>query len=191
LRLVRYFGPTIVLCLGLPGLLAALGVWRPARVERRMVALVTAVVALTFPFCYFPSFYAQNGNPPARSLIVPGAILIGYLLYLGYASAPSVQRRLATAPAVAPATAALLLALVPLVGAAASLPQRAAAAEYAAIWDATDAQIRASRDAGDLDVRIPPIPRHLGERFVNSDPKDWFNVCVARYYGVRTLASTS
>ena len=46
---------------------------------------MSAAVIITLPFCYFPSFYAQNGNPPARSLIVPGAILIGYLLFLGTA----------------------------------------------------------------------------------------------------------
>ena len=29
----------------------------------------------------------------------------------------------------------------------------------------------------------------LGEDFVGSDRRDWFNMCVARYYGVRTIAS--
>jgi hypothetical protein len=157
----------------------------------RTVGVATLLAALTLPFCYFPSFYAQNGNPPARSLIVPGAILIGYVVFAGFACARHVEARLRQGPRASAVVAAGLLALVPVVAAAASLPQRAAAAEYATLWDATDAQIRASRDAGQADVVIAPLPRHLGERFVNSDPKDWFNVCVARYYGLRTIAATA
>ena len=56
--------------------------WRPW-------LLVSAAVAVTLPFCYFPSFFAHNGNPPARSLIVPGAILIACLVFTGCALAPA------------------------------------------------------------------------------------------------------
>src|SRR5207237_2137929 len=69
--------------------------------------IVSAVVAVTLPFCYFPSFYAQNGNPPARSLIVPGAILIGYLTFAG-ASLGARLPPLVQVPALA--TMALVLA---------------------------------------------------------------------------------
>jgi hypothetical protein len=86
-------------------------------------------------------------------------------------------------------TAALLLVLVPIGVAAFSWPEAASAAQYAALWDATDQQIRATRDAGQVDVVVRRLPRNLGEDFVTSDPGDWFNVCVARYYGVRTIAA--
>ena len=67
--------------------------------------------------------------------------------------------------------------------------ERAQAAEYAALWDAEDQQIRASRDAGEADLTVAPLPQFLGEDFVGSNRRDWFNMCVARYYGVRTIAS--
>src|SRR5260370_36800263 len=124
------------------------------RVDRKWFFVVSAGVAITLPFCYFPSFYAQNGNPPARSLIVPGAILIGYLMFAGYAVAARLHqlvpepRRLAVA---------LALALVPIGVAVLSLPQQATAAEHAALWDAEDQQIRASRDAGETDLTVPPM----------------------------------
>jgi hypothetical protein len=182
-RLVRYFPLTILLCLLLPALLSG-GAFV---VSRRTFLLVTAGVALTLPFCYFPSFYAQNGNPPARSLIVPGAILIGYLVFCGHTLSALALRL----PSPAAVVAAALLALVPIGVAAIGLPDLASAAQHAALWDAEDQQIRASRDAGVADVSVPPLPIYLGENFVTADREDWFNRCVARYYGVRSIATSS
>jgi hypothetical protein len=179
-RLVRYFPFTIGLCLLLPGVLGAV-----QRVDKKWFLVVTAGVLITLPFCYFPSFYAQNGNPPARSLIVPGALLIGYLVFAGFACAhllQAVPRR---------AMIAIALALVPLGVAVVSLPEQASAAEHAALWDVADRQIRASRDAGQTDLTVPPLPAYLGEDFVTTNRDDWFNLCVARYYGVRSIASAS
>jgi hypothetical protein len=161
-----------------------------ARQDLQRFAAVTLCVAVTLPFCYFPSFYAQNGNPPARSLIVPGAILIAYTLFVGWTIAPFVQRALTSLPARAPVAAMAVLALVPLGIAASSFPERAQAAQYAAQWDAEDQQIRLARDAGESDLTVPPLPPFLGEDFVGADRRDWFNMCVARYYGVNTIASS-
>lgn len=183
-RLARYFPLVVLLSLGLPAVLGAV----PVRIQPRWFLLVSAMVAITLPFCYFPSFYAQNGNPPARSLIVPGTLLIGYLLFLGYAA-----RGLATGiPEPARAALAVALAVAQLATLATSLPQQFVAAQQAAArWDTTDQHIRASRDAGQADVTVPPLPAYLGENFVTPDPRDWFNVCVARYYNVRSIAASS
>jgi hypothetical protein len=183
LRLVRYFPLTIALCVLVPALLTS----TPMPVRRRQFLLVSVGVALTLPFCYFPSFYAQNGNPPARSLIVPGAMLVGYLTYLGYAAAPLIHNLVAPRRALV----AVALALVPVGIAITSLPERALAAEHAARWDAVDQQIRAARDAGQADVTVARQPRYLGEEFVTPDRENWFNVCVARYYDVRSIAASS
>jgi hypothetical protein len=181
LRLVRYFAPTMALCLAVPVLLGAC----VPRIERRWFVVVTAVVAITLPFCYFPSFYAQNGNPPARSLIVPGAILIGYLLFVGAAVQQYVPQLAESRRTVAVA----ILGLVPLGVGLMSLPQVASAAQYAALFDAEDRQIRASRDAGQADLTVPPLPANFGEDFVTADRQHWFNTCVARYYGLRSIAT--
>ena len=208
LRLVRYFAPTLLLCLALPGVLAvlcprvdgqenALGDLASAQWPIGWTAFwaVTAAAAITVPFCYFPSFYAQNGNPPARSLIVPGAIMIGYALFVGFCVARYVQRGLMGLPGVSPVVAtgvvSLVLVVVPLGVALASLPERAEAAVYAAQWDAEDEHIRALRDAGQTDLTVPRLPTSLGENFVGPDRRDWFNGCVARYYGVSTIASSA
>lgn len=182
-RLVRFFPLTVLLCLAVPALVSG----HPSAVSRRNFLLVTLGVAVTLPFCYFPSFYAQNGNPPARSLIVPGAILIGYLLFSGYALS-AFALRLASPARVA---AAAMLALVPIGVAVLTVPELANAAHHAALWDAEDQQIRAARDAGVADLSVPPLPPYLGENFVTGDRDDWFNHCVARYYGVRSIAATS
>jgi hypothetical protein len=183
LQLLRHSAPIVLTCLVLPGIVAV----SQARVNRRTFWLVTACAMITLPFCYFPSFYAQNGNPPARSLIVPGAILIGYLLFVGYTFRGLLQRmakpwRIVVAALVVVASIRVMLV---------HLPEPALAAQYAALWDAEDQQIRATRDAGQMDVVVPPLPRNLGEDFVTPDRDNWFNVCVARYYGVRSIAAGS
>ena len=183
LRLVRYFAPTLALCVLLPGLLGSTEAAQ-SRDLKRLVG-VTALTAIVVPFCYFPSFYASNGNPPARSLIVPGSLLIAYAVYAGYA-----LRGWLRVPRAATAALLLVLALVPLGIAATAFPERATAAEYAMLWDTEDTQIRAARDSGARRVEVPPLPRNLGESFITPDPGNWFNVCVARYYGLETIAST-
>jgi hypothetical protein len=185
-RLVRYFGPVLVLCLAVPAVLA-LGQGAESRAQsRRRFVVVTAAVAVLVPFCYFPSFYAQNGNPPARSLIVPGSLLIAYAVYVGVLLR-DVPRR---APPVVVGAALTVLALIPLGIAATTLPERAVAAQHAALWDAEDQLIRDSRAAGVRDVVVPPLPPYLGEKFVTPDASNWFNVCVARYYDVRSIAAS-
>jgi hypothetical protein len=183
-RLVRFFPFTILLCLAVPTLIAV----PPCRVSGKWVLIVSACVAITLPFSYFPSFYAQNGNPPARSLIVPGGILVGYLLFVGVAI-----RGLAAPLVSAERTRALALLaaiLVPIVAAATTLPEQASAAQYAALFDAEDQQIRASQAAGQTDLTVPPLPTNLGEGFVTSDRDNWFNQCVARYYDLDSIASS-
>jgi hypothetical protein len=180
-HLVRYFPYIVVLCLAAPALVLDCA----PSISRRQVAITTAIVALTLPFCYFPSFYAQNGNPPARSLIVPGAIMIGYLVFLG-AVMQSWLVRLVTEPRRAVVLAAM--AVVPVAVAITTFPQRAEADGYAALFDAED---RLIRNAGQPDVTVPPLPRNLGEDFVTADRDNWFNVCVARYYGVRSIAAST
>jgi hypothetical protein len=182
-HLARYFPFTVLVCLALPGLLGA----SAAHVDRRLVVAVTVGVAITLPFCYFPSFYAQNGNPPARSLIVPGAILIAYVLFLGYAFGSVWQR----VPEPRRLAVSLALLLVPIGVAVLSLPEPAVAAQHAALWDAEDQQIRASRDSGQADVTVQPLPAYLGEDFVTPDSDNWFNLCVARYYGLQSIAATA
>ena len=80
-RLVRFFPFTVLLCLAAPtlALRGTLSNQREVGHARHRGRPDHSAVLL------FPSFYAQNGNPPARSLIVPGALLVGYLLFAGWA----------------------------------------------------------------------------------------------------------
>ena len=181
-RLVRYFPLAILLSLAVP---AILGKGAP-RITGQALLLVTLGVAITLPFCYFPSFYAQNGNPPMRSLIVPGAILVGYLMIVGLALRDLAGRWL---PEPRRTVALSALALVPLAMAATTLPDQAEAARYASLFDAEDQQIRAVRDTGQTDLIVPGLPPNLNEPFITSDRNNWFNMCVARYYGLRSIAT--
>jgi hypothetical protein len=181
-RLVRFFPFAILLSLAAPALLGS----GAPRVTRTWLLLVTAGVLVTLPFCYFPSFFAQNGNPPMRSLIVPGAIFIGYLLFLGFALRELTSRLL---PEPRRGFVLAALALIPIGIAVITLPDQANAARYAALFDAEDQQIRATRDSGQSDITVPALPPNFGEDFVGPDRDNWFNLCVARYYGLGSIAS--
>jgi hypothetical protein len=181
-RLLRFFPFTVALSVAVPALLSG----SPCRIGLRWFAVVTALVCVTLPFCYFPSFYAQNGNPPARSLIVPGAILIAYLVFVGFSVQPLLAEHL---PEARRSIVLAALALVPVGIALTTFPDQPTAAQYATLFDAEDQQIRASRDAGQTDVTVSPLPPNLGEDFVTDDRDNWFNICVARYYGVRSIAT--
>ena len=183
LRLLRFFPMTVVLCIAAP---IVVGEGLP-RINRQWFGIITAGVVITLPFCDFPSFFAQNGNPPMRSLIVPGAILVGYLLFIGAALRPHAVARL---PEARRAWVLPVLALVPLGIAITSVPDEATAARYAGLFDAEDQFIRSSRDAGQSDLTVPGLPTNLGEDFVGPDRDNWFNMCVARYYGVGSIAAT-
>jgi len=183
LRLARFFPFTVLLCLAAPALV---GGGLP-RISREWFVNVSVVTLITLPLCDFPSFYAQNGNPPMRSLIVPGAILVGYLFFVGLLFRDLTARFLAQ-PRHALAVAAL--ALVPIGVALYSLPEQAAAASYATRFDAEEQQIRASRDAGQQDLTVPELPANFGEPFAGPDPTNFLNMCVARYYDVRSIATS-
>jgi uncharacterized protein DUF6056 len=182
-RFVRFFAFTILMCLAAGFLF---GGCLP-RLDRQRLILVSAAVLITLPFCDFPSFYAQNGNPPTRSLIVPGAILVGYVLFLGIAAGQRAHGlQLARWP-----IALTALLVVPIVIAATSLPDVSTARTYASLFDAEDQQIRGSVAAGQTDVTVGSLPKNLGEDFITSDRDNWFNMCVARYYGARSIATPS
>jgi hypothetical protein len=182
-RLARFFPLTALLCVAAPVLVLNVA----SRIQFKWFALVTLAVLITLPFCYFPSFYAQNGNPPARALIVPGALLIGYLLFVGYA----LRGRLGSVaiPERGRAAALAVLAVVPVIAAAMTLPDQATAARYAELFDAEEQQILASRNAGETNVIVTPLPTNLGEDFVTADRNNWFNQCVARYYDLTSIAT--
>jgi hypothetical protein len=122
-RLVRYFPYFVALCLLAPAAVRTLGHGFAIDLRGRALAVVTGAASVTLVFCYFPSFYASNGNPPARALIVPGFIIVAYLVYLGWAIEARARalvepRRLAYA-------LTAVLAIVPLAVAFTILPQRA------------------------------------------------------------------
>jgi len=183
LRLARFFPFTVLLCLGVPALLAN-GL---PRITREWFVNVSLVALITFPACDFPSFYAQNGNPPARSLIVPGAIAVSYLVFVGITLGQLAARSFREARR---GLALAAMALVPLGIAAYSLPDGGVAVSYAALFDAEEQQIRTARDAGQQDLTVPSLPTNLGEPYAGPDRTNFLNMCVARYYGVRSIATS-
>ena len=154
-----------------------------------VAALGIATLALVY-YCFLPGTYILAGDPPGRALVVPEFLMVAYLVFLGFAVLGWAQRVDLRLPVAAAMAGLAVMVVVPVVEAAGTLPEWQDDARYAAMWDAEDAQIRAARAAGVMDVRVPPLPRYLNEDFVGTDPKDWFNQCVARFYDLSSIAST-
>ncbi len=160
----------------------------PVPSARVVVALGLAVLALVY-WCFLPGTFILTGDPPGRALVVPEFLMVGYLAFLGFVLLEWARRANLRVPVAALAAGLALMAIVPLVEAAGTLPEWQDDARYVAMYDAQDAQIRSARAAGVMDVRVPPLPRYLNEDFVGPDPRDWFNQCVARYYDLNTIAA--
>jgi hypothetical protein len=190
-RFIRHSLPTALLCLIVPALV---GIdYRQRWSTRTLAAIVLGTTAVSLGLVmgvFFPAFFAQGGDPPARSLIEASLTIVCYFVGIGVLLAPNV-RALVTqrAPRHALAGAALVLALVPLSVAAQTLPDRTTAADYAARWDSVDRQIRTARAAGTTDLVVPQLPLAVGEPFVTTNARDWFNQCVARYYDLNTIVA--
>ncbi len=195
-QFARWSLPIILLCVAVPALLRVTQLGPGAGDARgrgridwpQLAALTVAAVAL-LEASFFPAFFSLGGNPPRRSLIVPQYMLTAYLLGVGYLVRPVLVPLAARLPAAAVTWLFVAMALVPLSTAATAFPERASAAAYATQWDQMDGHIRAARDAGATDLTVEPLPRYMGERWVGPDRRDWFNACVARYYGLATIAS--
>jgi uncharacterized protein DUF6056 len=87
----------------------------------------------------------------------------------------------------------VLIATGPLLNIVQSVRDVDSARAYATEWDQIDASIRAERSSGTLAVRVPHLAPTgmLNLDFVGSDQSDWLNQCVARYYGVTSIATGS
>jgi hypothetical protein len=203
LTFARPHAVVLLLLVAIPAAVAA-GAPRVARCALRVPrwwvlclgALATALVILA---CMLPAFYALGSNPPGRAQVIPQYVLVCGLAVLGWlvgAAAATRINQVVTGPLPSAAVWCGLLALLvlgPLVTAGEAFQRVASARAYAAAWDNLDRDVRAERRAGVQNVSVPGLASTGNVQnleFVGSNPHDWFNECVARYYGVSTIAST-
>ncbi|MCA1647484.1 MAG: DUF6056 family protein [Chloroflexi bacterium] len=158
--------------------------------------VITGLIVLA---SMLPAFYALGSNPPGRAQVIPQYVVVCSLAGLGWllgaASAPRLRtiRGRTTTGWVGVAALLVLLVLGPLATAREAWQQVVPSRTYAAAWDQLDSQVRAERTQGVRDVTVRPLPSSglvHNLDFVGPDRQDWFNGCVARYYGVDTIAST-
>jgi Family of unknown function (DUF6056) len=154
-----------------------------------LAGLVEVVVCLT------PSFYALSAPEPGRARIIPQLVLVCLTALAGYLAGVSflllwprlvVQLR----PVVAAVVALTLVS--PALITRDVLAEVGEARAYAQRWDGIDAQVRADHAAGLQDVVVRPLAPTgtvRGMDFVGPNPADWLNQCVARYYGIRSIAT--
>lgn len=197
-RFARHSVFTALLCLALPSVIGAGPApdsvspdcrnVSPTALARHLGVVGVGSLALIMA-CFFPAFFAQGGDPPARSHVVPDFVLVCFLVYAGIRLQPVLARLAAGVPRAAVALAMGALALTPVVTAVRTLPEVPAAADYAARWDRLDGDIRAARAAGATNLVVAQLPRALGQDYLSTSSRYWFNGCVARYYGLQSIAA--
>jgi hypothetical protein len=153
-----------------------------------LAGLVEIVVCLT------PSFYALSAPEPGRARIIPQFVLVCLTVLAGYLSGVTLRAWWPRSAQLRPVVAALVVTSLatPVLVTREVLAQADAAQAYARRWDGIDAQVRADHAAGLQDVIVEPLPPTgtvRGMDFVSPNPTDWLNECVARYYGIRSIAA--
>ena len=153
---------------------------------------VTGIVEVVV--CLLPSFYALSAPEPGRARIIPQLVLVSLTVLAGSVAGLALPVWWPASAQLRPVMAALVLVSLasPVLITREVLAQADAAQAYARRWDGIDAQVRADHAAGLQDVvveALPPTGTVRGMDFVSSNSTDWLNECVARYYGVRTIAA--
>jgi uncharacterized protein DUF6056 len=197
LSFARPHAVTLALLLGVPTVLAITTNWQ-TRIRRIVVPVIAGAAVVIFA-CMLPAYYALGTNPPGRAQLIAQFVLVGTVLLISYALAPTVARLWLGAlrgPAgiiLASISMLVLIATGPLLNIVQSVRDVDSARAYATEWDQIDASIRAERSSGTLAVRVPHLAPTgmLNLDFVGSDQSDWLNQCVARYYGVTSIATGS
>ena len=176
--------------LGLLLLVPVLLAQRASRTTYRRALAALPLGLLVILASMVPAFYALSSNPPGRAQVIPQYVVVVLVAVVGWQLGLLASGRLGGLAAAA--ALAMLLVLGPLLTTAQLLLQLPTARAYAATWDARDLDVRGQRDRGVRDVTVEPLPstgmvRNL--EFVGPRRDDWFNQCVARFYGVGTIAS--
>jgi hypothetical protein len=196
LTFARPHAAALLLVVGVPAGLGAAS----ARQKSTWLVAIGLVVAtlLVILACMLPAYYALGTNPPGRAQIVPEYVLMCSLVVLGWLAGTVAARWLtdwAKQRAMRWAAIAgllVLLALGPLFTAGQVVQQIQTARDYAGKWDQLDGEVRAERERGVQDVTVRPLPSTGAVQnleFIGPNRADWFNECVARYYGVRSIGT--
>jgi uncharacterized protein DUF6056 len=198
LTFARPHAVTLALLVLLPAGVAALTPGSAPRLGiRGLVALLAAGVLVLFA-CILPAYYALGTNPPGRAQLIPEFILMALLMLLAWcagALAGRLRREVRRTPVAAVYAVAILALLVvgPVLSTRQALAHIGQASTYAAQWDRLDAQIRGDRSQGLDSVTVPPLPSTGAVQnldWVGPDRTDWFNQCVADYYGLSSIAAS-
>lgn len=201
LTFARPHAAVLALLVAIPAATAALTGRSSARASMRpllVVAVFGGALIVVFA-CVLPAYYALSTNPPGRAQLIPEYVVVCAMALAGWCLGAALAAQLRGGlrrPLLAVAAyvvMAALLGLGPLRTAAETLGQFGAASAYAAEWDRRDLEIRADRERGAADVTVAPLPSTGSVRnldWLGPDRDDWFNQCVAGYYGVSSIAAS-
>ncbi len=141
-----------------------------------------------------PSAYGESSYPDLRALITSWWVLIVETGVIGWLAGKALFRWIGMrGTAVVPwAAAAGLIALCAL-PVAASLPVYTALPHYqrwATFWDTRDAQLRKAGQANTARAEVMQIDHVIQDvSELSQNPSFWYNVCAARYYGVKQIVA--
>jgi hypothetical protein len=169
-------------------------VWRLALSAAAGMTLITLSV--------LPAVYGMSQNLPARARIVPQFVFVCVVAYWGYLAGAALSARARAyagggRPGLAAAVLVAVVCLLLTAPAAAVLrvgrliPR---ARESADTWDRVDGEIRAASGRGEADFVVDALD-DVEERFggvagglkLERDPAHGRNVCMAKYYRVRSI----
>ena len=158
-----------------------------------ILAFLLAGFVLSFG-CFPPAVFGTSEPPPPRTLIVPSFLLVTCLLTSGFLFGMWLEDRVTRKREFVFALSLLACSLIIISSWKAfqgTYTLRDQYISFARQWDFVDAQIRAARNAGDQEVRIPPMKNWAGLEYPTDNRKYWPNICYSSYYDIDVLSSPS
>jgi hypothetical protein len=174
-----------IIVIALTAILAGTGS-RDVRMLRRaaLATLVTAVASAAV--AHFAPIHVGYGVPSARALITPHFFILCAVVAVGLLIGAS--QRSARLEAVLWSALVVAVAAGPLLAAKRNAELVPSSRAFAARWDNIEHKMLTSKGK---DVRVRAPADVGGLFFISDDPSFWTNRSMARYYGVRSLASSS
>jgi hypothetical protein len=176
---------------------------QPAKINiPRLAARITAALAAIYLLvvCVVaPSAYGESSYPDLRALIAAWWVLVAGIGTLGWmageflaewAAASHLTPKTAAAARFGAAIVLLALCALPIIIAFQTYAQLPRYQKWAAFWDTRDAQLwqdsRANVSTAEV-IQLDHIIQDVGE--LSPQPTFWYNVCAARYYGVKQIVA--
>ncbi len=162
----------------------------------KFVSLIVLICILLVICSVAPSAYIQSAYPELRALITPRFIMVLAIVAVGGLTGSLLYQKISLPQNkfqlfnVGVAISLAILSLYPIYGARNFYRDFPRYQRWVSFWDARDREIRWLRQNDIMNVEVVKIDHIIPSvSDLSEDPRFWYNVCAAGYYGTLTITA--